>query len=125
MLTPAQNPRGLARMIFTAFPPCCRYPSGVGKSAPDEAGNGNATLSGGVAAPEGQCARGGEPDSLLELDVANRDDPPFALLGDGPGHGPVHGVGADLAVMLLVPGLVEDVEDILALLLCHDHSHAA
>src|SRR5262245_16187148 len=116
MLTPAQKPRGLARIIFTrtSFP--------VGLSYPDR--RGPPTVADRARKRHRHPARGGDAGwtrtrgggSLVELDLADGDDVLLAVLGDLARHGPFLGLGADLAVVLLVAGGVEVVHHLLVVL---------
>src|SRR5690349_9273025 len=108
MLTPAQNPRGLARMIFTdttlLIACIVQAPSHPAKRGP---GNGIATR--GRVAMRGRHSLTSQP-SLLELDLADGDDLLAVLLGDRAGHLALHGAGADLLVVLLAAVVVEVVD---------------
>src|SRR5689334_14966059 len=121
MLTPAQNPRGLARMIFTCdSPPWDRLYI--------------LTVLGDICQPrlESVCKRhrhsragsrvamntnSSNSGSLGELQLSHRDDLLLALFLDRSLDRAFHRRLADLAVILLVRVGVEDVDDVLVLFL--------
>src|SRR5579884_2335367 len=118
MLTPAQKPRGLARMMrmgstFDGFSPSPPRGEG-GKSVPNACPHGNR---GGVEtttppAAGWRCTVKASSRSLVVLDLARRDDPllVFLVLAEDAGHRAVLGALADLAVVLLALALVGEVD---------------
>src|SRR5207244_3209921 len=128
MLTPAQNPRGLARMIFTKSSLVRRrYPTGAGAACQASPENSIATRKGGDL---GDCTAWIEEREaclprLFEVNLGDFDGLLAVLFRDLAGHCAFLRGRADRLVFLLVAGLVEVVDDVFAALLHLDDGGAA
>src|SRR4051794_3185656 len=105
MLTPAQKPRGFARMIFKTLPSqgYC-HATAAGGACQAGPGNGIATP-GGVAMHNRHGFTPGRAGSL-ELHLGGGDDVLVAVLGDLARHRALFGLLADGLVEFLLLGVV-------------------
>src|SRR4051812_16418828 len=102
MFTPAQKPRGFARMIFTRSP---FLPSSYrGRTTSASAPGKRHRHPDGVAM---HANRLGQAIELLDLDLADLDDVLVAFLGDGPGDAAFRGGLANLGVVGLARDVIE------------------
>src|SRR5437667_5504032 len=120
MFTPAQKPRGLARMIFTSHPPVWPYPTYRGKSVP---GNPQKQHRHPVSGGD-EVDRAYRAAKLLDLDFLDFNGLLAVLLGHDAGHLTLLGFLADGRVVLLVRGGVEIVDHFLAVFLFENRRNA-
>src|SRR5438067_819258 len=124
MFTPAQKPRGLARMTFTtAFLLRCRYRTAAGPGRQANCGPQTASPPAGVAMRPTRILWPAGPGSF-ELDLAGGDDLLAVFFRDRALDAALLGLAANLLVVGLVGLLVEVVHGLLAVFLDHDDGGA-
>src|SRR5262245_34612336 len=119
MLTPAQNPRGLASKIFMKLPPDGAYPNLQAgfRQADYNSANDNATPQGSGVERIGSDTHKESARRLVVRDALDLDDILLAFLGEDAGDAALLAFLADVAVVLLVAGGIEEVNHVLLVLL--------
>src|SRR6516162_2038383 len=115
MFTPAQKPRGLARIMFMS-PPQCGYSSVSGQKTATPPGEGWRCLA--------SRAFLGARRRLLEINLAYFDHLLAVLFRNFAFDSSFLGFGADFLVVLFAGVRVEVVDGILVAVLHNDHRHA-